>query len=74
MCNWVKSGGYVSEQTAVSVPQPFDVVFVLAFAEPQAPPPQFRSVEVIFSPPELSTTWQFSFRTALSPRAPAPVS
>jgi hypothetical protein len=37
--------------------------------------PQFyRAAECGVSPPELSTSWQFSFRTALAPRAPSSAS
>jgi hypothetical protein len=74
VCSWVKSGGYISEQTSVSIPHPMDLSFVTSFVELQVHPPQIHSVEVKFYPPELLTSWQFSFRTALSPRAPSLVS
>jgi hypothetical protein len=37
-------------------------------------PQFFRAAECGVSPPELSTSWQFSFRTALAPRAPSSAS
>jgi hypothetical protein len=37
-------------------------------------PQFFRVAECGVSPPELSTSWQFSFRTALAPRAPSSAS
>jgi hypothetical protein len=39
-----------------------------------SPPQFFRVAECGVSPPELSTSWQFSFRTALAPRAPSSAS
>jgi hypothetical protein len=37
-------------------------------------PQFFRVAECGVSPPELSTSWQFSFRAALAPRAPSSAS
>jgi hypothetical protein len=74
VCSWVKSGGYISENTGVPLPQP---VAVVVFAQPMDEHvvlPATKVTELIFSPPELLTTWQFSQRTALSPRDPAFVS
>src|SRR5213076_1160107 len=57
---------------------PFAPQFVLLtdFADlDQLLPQEFaRVAESGVSPPELSTTWQFSFRAALAPRAPSSAS
>ena len=74
-CAVVESGFYKCENNTVAVPVPA-LVPALFLA------PLF-SLEVIHatnriafdaSPPELQTTWQFSFRAALRPRAPSFVS
>ena len=74
ICSWVHSGGYISESTVVPLPHSFDVVAFIQPVDWQAPLPEARSTELIFSPPELLAGWQFTCRTAAPPRAPSFVS
>ncbi len=71
VCSWVKSGGYISESTVVPLPHLVDVVVFIQPVDWQAPLPEARSTELIFSPPELLAGWQFTCRTAAPPRAPS---
>lgn len=74
VCSWVQSGGYISESTGVPLPQPVPVeVFTQPMDVPVALPANLVT-ELIFSPPELLTSWQFFQRAALSPRDPSFVS
>jgi len=74
-CAVVESASYKTENNRVAIPTP--VLVPALFLTP------LLSLEVVFaanllvfeaSPPELPATWQFSFRTALPPRAPSFVS
>jgi hypothetical protein len=71
-CGTVEDGNYRAEEGTTSAPQPLLILALLTSAmeapllELQAP--IFVSSE---SPPELPRIWQFSHRTALSPRAPS---
>jgi len=47
---------------------------LVTLAEPVPPWGKSPSASLSLSPPELPTTWQFSFRAALPPRAPSFVS
>ena len=74
VCSLAQSGGYISERSVVSLPQP---VVLLVFTHPadlEVLSPDARPAELIFSPPELLAGWQFAYRTALLPRAPSFVS
>lgn len=74
VCGWIRSGGYIAEKTVVPLPLPVDLPL---FAFPgcvEVPMPDAAASELIFSPPEFLTSWQFSYRAALSPRAPSFVS
>ena len=74
VCSWVHSGGYLSENTTVALPPPMSVVVFTQPMDEHLPLPATRVTELIFSPPELLTSWQFFQRTALSPRDPSFVS
>ncbi len=71
-CSEVESALYKTEQHIVTVPMP---VLATSFLLPlwdassgvRAPEPVLRNL----SPPELPRLWQFSYRTALPPRAPS---
>lgn len=75
-CASIESGLYKTEDTQQSVPAPplvkssFQTTTVLAETEPAS------GCTDHFDPiaPELPKSWQFSFRTALPPRAPSFVS
>lgn len=71
-CATVESGNYKSEESQVSAGAS---AFILALLS------DFTAVESLVSkaspeiiPPELEHIWQFSFRTALAPRAPSCIS
>lgn len=74
VCSWVKSGGYIAEKTAVPLPLPVSLPIFTLPTYLEAPMPDVHAGVFAFSPPELLTSWQFSFRAALSPRAPSFVS
>ena len=74
VCSWVRSGGYISEKTAIPLPLPIGLPLVPLPAYLEVPMPDSHASELTFSPPELLTSWQFAFRAALSPRAPSFVS
>lgn len=75
-CASLESGFYKTESGWLTVPpppallSPFLTMVSLEAAQPAA------SQSIIFdsAPPELPKVWQFSFRTALPPRAPSFVS
>jgi hypothetical protein len=68
----VESGKYRAEEQTVSAPQPHLILAllpsVIEVPLPELPAASFAASE---SPPELLKAWQFSHRTALSPRAPS---
>ena len=74
-CAVVESGLYKTEERQNSLTAPnFPPV---KFQSPQTPitsAPAVRAFVHGTAPPELSCIWQFSFRTALPPRAPSFVS
>ena len=72
-CAAVESGLYKSEERQTLSPKPsFAAVrFAVLLLEITAPPSASRQDSPEPIPPELAHTWQFSFRTALSPRAPS---
>jgi hypothetical protein len=74
VCSWVRSGGYIVEKTAVILPLPVSLPLLALPEYLDVPMPDALSNELILSPPELHASWQFSFRAALSPRAPSFVS
>lgn len=75
-CAAVESGFYKIEDARQVVPTPplIPSAFLTAIMLEAAQPEESRSVIIDFAPPELPRVWQFSFRTALSPRAPSFVS
>ena len=75
ICSFINSGGYVSQDTTLSIPVPLDGLLVFA-AEPQDAdfPTRPGTVEPALSPPGALKPWQFFFRAALPARAPSLVS
>ena len=76
LCAQVEEGLYKAESNRIVVEAPPAVSqgIVPAVLE-QTPGPERASPERLdASPPELSKTWQFSFRAAAPPRAPSSVS
>ena len=68
----VESGNYRAEEQSVSAPQPLLLLALLSSViEAPLPEPQVALLVASESPPELPKVWQFSHRTALSPRAPS---
>jgi len=68
----VENGDYRAEEQSVSAPQPLLFLALLSSViEAPLPEPQVASVVTSESPPELRKVWQFSHRTARSPRAPS---
>ena len=73
-CAAVESGFYKSEEGQVSAKKPFfaSAAFVLAALSQVTAAETAAGVAVpVIAGPELAHTWQFSFRTALPPRAPS---
>lgn len=72
VCGWMKSGGYAVSKNAPLLTKPGYgfVQYILSpfheesLSDPARPEPNP-------SPPLLLASWQFSFRTAASPRAPS---
>ena len=71
-CEVVENSLYkVDDAQAVAVVPAFvGAVFLLLTVEQTPPPPLLSDFSTVASP-ELPGTWQFSFRTALPPRAPS---
>lgn len=71
-CGAVEDGGYRSEEQTASAPPPL-LILALLSAVIEAPMPELQVCSFVSShpPPELPKTWQFSYRTALPPRAPS---
>ena len=71
-CCAVEDGGYRSEEQTASAPQPL-LILALLSAVIEAPLPELQvcSFVACLPPPELPRAWQFSYRTALPPRAPS---
>ena len=74
-CALVESGFYKTEDGNIDPVLPLSgAVFVPELVPPtEQSPPLFVNFSTVASP-ELPGTWQFSFRTALPPRAPSLVS
>ena len=74
-CGPVEHGKYRPEEQTVSVPQPLLIAaFVAPVIQASVPEPLSAFLAPSESPPGLSKPWQFSYRTALSPRAPSAAS
>jgi hypothetical protein len=74
VCSAIQAGGYVSQDSAVSIPLHLDDFALIDFSprdEEQLPP---RIVEVALSPLEFQRLWQFSLRAAMPARAPSLIS
>ena len=68
-CSVIESGFYKIEEHPAAVPMlVLSFVLPLGEARPPSPAPHFQLPNC--SPPELPRAWQFSYRTALPPRAP----
>jgi hypothetical protein len=74
VCSWALSGGYIAERTTFPLPLLVGLPLFTLPTELEAPKSDAGAKVLIFSPPDLLTSWQFSFRAALSPRAPSFVS
>ena len=75
VCSAIESGGYLLQKNAFLgfLAQNLLLAFIVSPQNEDAvPQPELH--KLIFSPPELAKTWQFSFRAALPPRAPSLVS
>jgi len=71
-CCAVEDGSYRSEDQTTSAPQPLLILVLLSSViEAPIPEPQARFFVASVIPPEFPRIWQFSQRTALSPRAPS---
>jgi len=74
-CSAIQSGGYVSQESALSIPLPLDGLCLFDVAPREADLlTRPGIVEVTMSPPELVRSWQFLSRVALPARAPSVVS
>jgi len=75
-CASVESGFYKTEDARQVVPTPplIPSAFLTAIMLEATQPAISLSTTFDFAPPELPKVWQFSFRTALPPRAPSFVS
>jgi hypothetical protein len=75
-CCALASAAYKMDENAPTKALSLAQIFVsIDLANVDCSPPQFSHVaEYGVSPPELSTSWQFSFRAALAPRAPSSAS
>jgi len=71
-CSVVESGFYKMEEQAASVPVPLLVLSLVLPLWEAIPPTLAPNSKLLSSaPPELPRVWQFSWRTALPPRAPS---
>jgi hypothetical protein len=75
-CASVESGSYKTEDGRQVVPAPSLIpsAFLTAILLEATQPVASQNIAPHFTPPELPKVWQFSFRTALPPRAPSFVS
>jgi len=72
VCSWMKSGGYAFSKCAPLVSSPDDVLLVFTLSPlSEDSLTDLTLPKLIYSPPKFTTSWQFSFRTALPPRAPS---
>jgi hypothetical protein len=71
-CTQLESATYkISDTHTDFLPSAFTALFAFVMAEF---PADEQPIAIIEAPPEISCSWQFSFRTALPPRAPSFVS
>ncbi len=71
-CSAVEDGKYRAEEQNASAPHPVLVATLLSTAiEALLPELEAHPFTAAKPPPELPRSWQFSFRTALPPRAPS---
>jgi hypothetical protein len=75
ICSFIRLGGVIVEKGNVPTPLPNADCFI-STALPQAGVglPELAPADLIFPPPELARSWQFSHRAAAPPRAPSFVS
>jgi hypothetical protein len=71
-CGAVEDGTYRAEEQTASAPRPLLMVALLPIVI-EAPLQELQPCSLVASlpPPELPRAWQFSYRTALPPRAPS---
>jgi hypothetical protein len=70
-CATVENATYKTERTGTKVPAPVLILSALVPSLSLNTAREAVQVEQLTDVPELSVTWQFSFRTALPPRAPS---
>jgi len=72
-CAQVENSFYKTQNSKVAAVKPALVLAlcVMSGIEVEAKPQPALSDFLTVAPPEFSVTWQFSFRTALPPRAPS---
>lgn len=72
-CGAVEEGGYRMEEATVSAPRPALILALFSTTLIETLQPVLEPVvqTTSFPPPDLPKGWQFSLRTALSPRAPS---
>ena len=73
-CSLALSGGFIAEKTTVLMPLLVGLPLLAPSTEVEIPKSDACVAELIFSPPELLTSWHISSRAAGSPRAPSFVS
>jgi hypothetical protein len=72
VCGFIKSGGYLSQEGAVLIPQPLEVLCLLDTSlQYEALVRRPGLVEISLSPPDILRAWQFFLRAALPVRAPS---
>ena len=75
VCRAIASGGYIVQKNApVAAPVPDAILVFTEITQSEDVLREAVVEELIFAPPELLKSWQFSLRTALPPRAPSVVS
>lgn len=74
VCSLALTGGYIAEKSTVRLPLLVGLPLFTLPTELEVPVFDSSARVLTFSPPELLTSWQFSFRAALPPRAPSFVS
>jgi hypothetical protein len=73
-CCALGSSSYKANENERLLSLPFDFLATLDFVPASSHLVEGYCNAATQAPPDLSVTWQFSFRTALPPRAPSPLS
>jgi hypothetical protein len=72
-CASVESGSYKTSSTRLQIPAPVFIVAILSLPSLAEAASQ-QAAPATAAPSNISSSWQFVFRTALSPRAPSFIS